>query len=311
MPIDPILTVFHEISHAFSLGDEYQEKPKVPTEKISFIETFLNIQSRVSLVDPEVPAGGIIGFKIKWLWHRISKAGVLADAPFPIGISDYRIKLKSNHASLFNVGDTVRLRERPLVRNAVVSEELVVISKAHDGVDVSLLRGGGPDPESFTVKVLPNGTKISCLLFEPVRKEIGGARKNLLLVAPKIIQQIGATGGPLNPRRGNPRRDCNPNDEELKGHRQHAHNLPAELLQKPPQFRSRIVGLYESGGGYFCGIYDPTGACLMRASFHSDTSGDPISLSNFCHVCRYVLVDRIDPSKHGIIDADYEGEYPL
>jgi hypothetical protein len=30
----------------------------------------------------------------------------------------------------------------------------------------------------------------------------------------------------------------------------------------------------------------------------------------FCHVCRYIMVDNIDPTKHGIIDEDYEKRVP-
>jgi hypothetical protein len=30
----------------------------------------------------------------------------------------------------------------------------------------------------------------------------------------------------------------------------------------------------------------------------------------FCAVCRYVLVDRIDPSQHGALDVEYGKQYP-
>ena len=30
----------------------------------------------------------------------------------------------------------------------------------------------------------------------------------------------------------------------------------------------------------------------------------------FCPVCRYIVVDRLDPSQHGAIDDDYETQYP-
>jgi hypothetical protein len=30
----------------------------------------------------------------------------------------------------------------------------------------------------------------------------------------------------------------------------------------------------------------------------------------FCHVCRYFLVDRIDPTKHPAIEKDYTKNYP-
>ena len=30
----------------------------------------------------------------------------------------------------------------------------------------------------------------------------------------------------------------------------------------------------------------------------------------FCPVCRYIMVDLVDPTKHGVIDRDYAGIYP-
>jgi hypothetical protein len=30
----------------------------------------------------------------------------------------------------------------------------------------------------------------------------------------------------------------------------------------------------------------------------------------FCHVCRYIIVDRVDPTKHGELDDIYELQYP-
>jgi len=33
--------------------------------------------------------------------------------------------------------------------------------------------------------------------------------------------------------------------------------------------------------------------------------------AEFCAVCRYVMVDFVDPSKHFQIDLDYDDIYPL
>jgi hypothetical protein len=41
----------------------------------------------------------------------------------------------------------------------------------------------------------------------------------------------------------------------------------------------------------------------MRNSYSEDTA-------EFCAVCRFVLVDFIDPSKHDSIDRDYDAIYP-
>jgi hypothetical protein len=37
----------------------------------------------------------------------------------------------------------------------------------------------------------------------------------------------------------------------------------------------------------------------------------PFEHKAFCPVCRYVLVDAIDPMQHGALDRDYEQVYPL
>jgi hypothetical protein len=65
---------------------------------------------------------------------------------------------------------------------------------------------------------------------------------------------------------------------------------------------SQIVGLYTGGVRTGCGIFHPTGTCMMR-------NHQP-EVSMFCHVCRYALVDLIDPTRHGTINIDYEGIYP-
>jgi len=60
--------------------------------------------------------------------------------------------------------------------------------------------------------------------------------------------------------------------------------------------------VYYGGSLYACGILHPTGHCMMR------NSGD--DSERFCPVCRYALVDRIDPDQHWWIDRDYEKQYP-
>jgi hypothetical protein len=63
-----------------------------------------------------------------------------------------------------------------------------------------------------------------------------------------------------------------------------------------------VVGVYFGGSLYACGILHPTGRCMMRNN-SEDSSG-------FCPVCQYILVDRIDPEKHSLIDKEYETHYP-
>ena len=76
--------------------------------------------------------------------------------------------------------------------------------------------------------------------------------------------------------------------------------LTPSLPGRPFCFKEkpRIVGLYEGGANYGHRIFHPTGTCIMRRSKEEE--------AEFCAVCRYVMVDFVDPSKHFQIDLDYD-----
>jgi len=67
-------------------------------------------------------------------------------------------------------------------------------------------------------------------------------------------------------------------------------------------FKPFIVGLYEGGGKDTCGIMRPAGKCMMRAHYEEHAF--------FCPVCRYVIVDFINPFVHYEIDLEYGFIYP-
>jgi hypothetical protein len=73
----------------------------------------------------------------------------------------------------------------------------------------------------------------------------------------------------------------------------------------------RIVGLFDGGSELYCGIYHPTGNCMMRA-FQKDKDVDAgrSVLNTFCPICRYIVVDLIDPAMHAKMNDDYEKIYP-
>jgi hypothetical protein len=64
-----------------------------------------------------------------------------------------------------------------------------------------------------------------------------------------------------------------------------------------------LVGAYFGGSKYACDIVHPTGHCMMRANLDKH--------ARFCPVCRYVLVEQIDPVQHARVDRDYAKHYPL
>jgi hypothetical protein len=114
-----------------------------------------------------------------------------------------------------------------------------------------------------------------------------------------IREHVDQSQLPLNAKPGRGLAACEPDDSG----RQSARNLPDGLPKCRPRNRSRIVGLYEGGDEFHCGVYHPTGACVMRTSFMDEQIP-------YCPVCRYIMVDLVDPTKHGVIDRDYGGIYP-
>jgi hypothetical protein len=50
-------------------------------------------------------------------------------------------------------------------------------------------------------------------------------------------------------------------------------------------------------------VFHPTGSCIMAP-------GKTPEAKEFCPVCRYILVDFVNPALHGAIDKDYERIYP-
>jgi len=74
------------------------------------------------------------------------------------------------------------------------------------------------------------------------------------------------------------------------------------LTQPPAAVRYLVVGLYSGAWDYACGAFHPTGFSIMRKSQNGVTT--------YCPVAKYILTDRIDPSKHDLIDIAYEAIYP-
>jgi hypothetical protein len=62
------------------------------------------------------------------------------------------------------------------------------------------------------------------------------------------------------------------------------------------------------------GVFRAAGACAMnhQTELVADLDAGLFKVIGvrFCHVCRYILVDDIDPSRHLFIDPEYDAIYP-
>jgi hypothetical protein len=297
----------HELSHGFGLGDEFGEgeKESMPDTQ-SFkdrLKLIGNLQLRSELLIPF--SNKISSFNIKWKWHRIETAGILVQNPIQPSpqVFVYHIKLEPGQAQKFHNGDRVFLRQRPLIKNpaAITSPELEVNADPEgDIVVVKMLA------EALNIADFPGGTANplhDSILFRPRPGTIGTPFE--LIVHNKILDLITISGGPLNAPSGQPMRDCVTDIRNqvprLIGNEIQTPKFPQTFqLSKPIANQDQILGLYEGGRRYHCNIYHPGGNCQMRSSDDA---------TSYCHVCRYILADILDPSAHGIIDALYDDTY--
>ncbi len=91
--------------------------------------------------------------------------------------------------------------------------------------------------------------------------------------------------------------------------------LPKELAKRFRCYKPWIVGVYDGGKRYDSGLYHPTGVCAMRGPMEHDWNGKRLPRQRwwyypFCPVCRYIIVDQADPTKHGKNDAVFHGRDP-
>jgi hypothetical protein len=314
--------VAHELGHAPAFGeleDEYGEIPEpltIPPTKVGDLAASGNTQAASDLAISEQDAT-IDPRKIemiKWLWPRIDAAGVLvtesvppagipATEPVPIG-SPVLIRLEPGHAFDFSPPDIVRLRKRPLVSHPTPSVRLMV---THVNLDDDLVTAE-PLADGFIPAEWPAvaSARDNSVLIRPVRGPATTSDPfgpDLLLVAPDILKHLASSGIPLN-RAQLPVSQCVKDTREI----QWPFNLPQLSLGRP-KFTFQIVGLYDGGDEYFCGVYHPSGACLMRHQKQATEVVRGLSspgFYSFCPVCRYVMVDQVDPPMHRVIDGDYD-----
>jgi hypothetical protein len=306
---DTWMTVAHELAHSLSIGDEYGGQPgPVPRSTLDDVATRTNVQSPTLLQG----TGGLTTTLLQWAqWLRIVAAGVLTANPVPLPDGNFTVTLQPGHARAFRDQDIVRLRTRPLVTSADLSGRLTVVGDpAGDTLTLMPRAGSRLHPIQF-----PAGSIVMVPLRLPDQGTVLG--DELKLAARSILDLIDLKHNPLNALyKDPPNRAC----PGIADSATPATLFPDQKAPRPPRYSSWIVGLYEGGAGYDCGIYRPTGICIMRVyayvpivSIRADGTHVPsprVRASEFCPVCRYAMVDQLDPAQHGRIDRDYAPRYP-
>jgi hypothetical protein len=310
------MTVAHETGHSFRLGDEYGDGAG----------TFRDVDQPEGNLLPKKDITTTSGTpphtvydktaQIKWLWPRVNKAAMLNGKPKSTG-TRFKVPLQKGHGKPFAFQDIVKFRINP-VRVAPTQDalfnfapplSLIVTAHSDDELELGLGHPGGllvdldspnapPDTRSWSAildALFTPDLKV-CLVCPVMAASAGTA----LLVADAIRTQIATSHGPLNAPPGNTTgqetQQCKANYSGVMT----PTNLP--MLKTKPAVLQDIIGIYEGGGRHDCGVFRPAGRCKMR-------QGATYTIP-FCHVCRYIIVDTLDPTQHGELDKLYPAVAP-
>jgi hypothetical protein len=296
--------VIHETAHTLHLGDEYGETTLNLPDPSRLDPGSWNLQTEASALDPGT---ALDGKRVRWNWPRMSKVAVLVDKPVPLGGAKFKFRVRAGHTGIvraglageyeFKLSEMVHLRgplpfpSKP--REPFVIEKLIP-GPVSDDMEVRFTGAFPP----LNVDDYPSGS----LVYLPTLHPTLGTELSLMWDG--VRDHITTTGIPLN-RLAQP---CVDTGQEL----QSAINWPPGLPPNKPPYPSWLIGLYDGGALFHCGVFHPAGACLMRRlRVPGGAAQYPGSPYRFCAVCRYILVDVLDPTLHPLVDSEYTNFYPI
>ncbi|MFA1550096.1 hypothetical protein [Actinomadura chokoriensis] len=295
-------TVTHELGHSFNLGDEYEE----------FNGDDGNATLTDDLTHDNVARLGAISFgpaanrkvdpaKVKWfelLRMRLSDRLLVDSTAVPGGIQvsidrgqiAKWVKAKQENAQVhlrrFRIGPTGQ--QLPLKPDTIAGEyahplDIVSINEAQG----TMVLGGsalGLPPPVFVAG--------SCV-FVPLLRDDGQPHALVERKVREHIEGVGGTGGTHDPLNS----DTNhvKTNDEADG--------PVSISGfKGPCKGSKLIGIYEGGERFAGANYRSTGACKMRSS------GEKYNDGEFCFVCKWLIVNRVDPGQHTLISEKFYPE---
>lgn len=295
-------TAIHEICHNY-LDDEYGNDEKYENINPTSDNLKLNLDSKFLQVSSTFDYN-----KARWLWPRIKAIAICEELThfIPAGSSTptpflFRFKTKQYNpkVNIFKKGDKVLLRPKELFGTISYIEFTIdeISSTSYPTIEIILERFDYFEPNGYE----------GYLLILPI-PEVGGGYQ-------KLIHKTVLNEGKILSLDGIGNKTQMPNEDVVK------------KLAKPPLHIVNLVGLYQGGHEHYNeAIYHPTGYCIMRntepllgvETFSVDKIKDIEEIrkkynskntsSYLCHVCRYIIVDAIDPLQHPEIDKLFE--YP-
>ncbi|MGJ4967045.1 MULTISPECIES: M64 family metallopeptidase [unclassified Bradyrhizobium] len=287
---DIIDTVAHEFGHSFNLGDEYETSAE---DNATASSEYDNIVALADIFqDPSYAANHsrlVDPSKVKWfellrvqLSAKLTQASTQQGGSIEVRIDPRQIprwvqaKAAGRQAFLRRIQITAIGQQLPLTFTD--SDYLVRLDIGDIDQNLGSIRLGGLELPPAPFPVFPKGS----LLFVPRRDD---ADALVYVVEKKVRDFITGNHLPLNKDTDT----AHVNDEA---------DDPKDIPNfKPPCKAQRLVGLYEGANNFTGLVYRPAGDCKMRNS-----SG------TFCHVCKWLITNRIDPALHDVVDREFYPE---
>ncbi|MEV6974066.1 M64 family metallopeptidase [Kitasatospora sp. NPDC093806] len=285
---DVVQTVAHEFGHSFNLGDEYEYfggdgGGAAQTTEMSED----NLAARGFLHVAGEPDDHINPDAVKWFkLPRIRTASALLQDSVNVTSPVRGVKLVVGPRNLAEWElarkefSEVRLRAFGLL--PPYGQQLPLPSKPQDYLEGLIVGAVLPGEGAIIVsragsQPFPTFVKGS-LAFVPLKDK---QHRVLQVVEPKVLTFLQTSHLPMNQDRDTTKK----NDKD---------DNPVAIPDfSPPCHAARLIGVYEGGNHYAEAYYRPTGRCKMRKSS-----------VDFCHVCAWLIVNRVDPGSHALLDKD-------
>ncbi|ANN19114.1 hypothetical protein SD37_28150 [Amycolatopsis orientalis] len=288
--------VTHEFGHSFNLADEYEDAGSTndAPDAGSAVEKSADNVTRLGVVRVGTTRA-IDAAKVKWTaLPRIEKSARLVKASVddagrgikvfidPRRIRDWSgFKGTADRVYLRKIAPTALGVQLPLGTSpAEYVPELSVVDVDPSNGGLTLKGATMPQPSQYA------GFAAGSLLYVPMKR----SGQALSVVREDVLAFLKTTKKPMN---------SDPNHVDANT----GPDIPLPIGGVDPGFLPRgLLGVYEGADHWPGGNYRPAGECKMRDQSALGDSGQ------FCHVCKWLIVNRVDPAWHAWLeDRFYPG----
>lgn len=274
----------HELMHSFGLADEYEGEGvnEIPTEAIATndVDKDANVMSIFKVTDnpaSPLPNKSIDADKIKWNLLRVSISSMIIEDATVNG-STITVQLEKNQSAKWK-----KVKNYKDKNNNPVILPLYIRSSIYDKDEETLFyqlrieRIHSVNTVTEKVELLVDNSELNNVditklkkgshIFMPKRlfDDYDISQPELKIINPRVLNHIRLNKSPFAPSTdcsvGNNKPEFPDSDELINI----SNPLSIFPLFSSPKNRFLVLGIYEGGDGWNCGVYRPSGWSILRA----------------------------------------------